>query len=159
LATYEAHIHWQRRPNERFVGGRYSRAHEWLFDGGAHVHASASPHVVKLPFSDPTGVDPEEAFVAAIASCHMLFFLSFAAKGGFAIAEYDDRATGAMSAAGDGREWMSKVTLRPRVEFTGDKRPTAGEVDMLHRESHAACYIANSIKTEVIIDGQAAGLR
>jgi organic hydroperoxide reductase OsmC/OhrA len=159
LAAYEAKIRWQRRPNERFVDGRYSRAHEWLFDGGAQVHASSSPHVVRLPFSDPSGVDPEEAFVAAIASCHMLFFLAFAAKRGFEIATYEDGAVGVIGVTDNGPEWMTKVTLRPRVEFTGDKRPTAGDLEALHHESHAACYIANSIKTEVVVEGLAEGLR
>jgi organic hydroperoxide reductase OsmC/OhrA len=159
LASYEATVRWQRQPDERFIDGRYSRAHEWQFDGGARVHASASPHVVKVPFADPSGVDPEEAFVAAIASCHMLFFLGFAAKGGFAIAAYEDNAVGVMSKTGEGREWMTRVTLRPRVAFTGDKRPTAEEVDALHHQAHEACYIANSVKTEVIIEGHAEGLR
>jgi len=89
----------------------------------------------------------------------MLFFLSFAAKNGFVVAQYDDRAIGVMSEAGDGREWMTKVTLNPHVTFAGDKRPTAGDVDALHHESHVACYIANSVKTEIIVDGRAEGLR
>jgi organic hydroperoxide reductase OsmC/OhrA len=159
LASYEATVRWRRRPDERFVDGHYSRAHEWQFDGGAHVHASASPHVVRAPFSDPSGVDPEEAFVAALASCHMLFFLAFAAKHGFAITEYEDNAVGVMLKTSDGREWMTKATLRPRVVFTGDKRPIAEEVDALHHQAHEACYIANSVKTEVVIEGQAEGLR
>ena len=158
MASYEATVSWQRRPDERFVDGRYSRAHEWQFDGGAQVHASASPHVVRAPFSDPSGVDPEEAFVAALASCHMLFFLAFAAKQGFAITAYEDNAVAVMSKTSDGREWMTKATLRPRVVFTGDKRPIAEEVDALHHQAHEACYIANSIKTEVVIEGQAEGL-
>jgi organic hydroperoxide reductase OsmC/OhrA len=158
LASYEATVRWQRRPDEHFVDGRYSRAHEWQFDGGARVQASASPHVVKVPFSDPSGVDPEEAFVAAIASCHMLFFLGFAAKRGFAITAYEDNAVGVMSKTGDGREWVTRVTLRPRVAFTGDKRPTAEEVDALHHQAHEACYIANSVKSEVVIEGRAEGL-
>jgi organic hydroperoxide reductase OsmC/OhrA len=159
LASYEATVRWRRRPDERFVDGHYSRAHEWQFDGGAHVHASASPHVVRAPFSDPSGVDPEEAFVAALASCHMLFFLAFAAKHGFAITAYEDNAVGVMLKTSDGREWMTKATLRPRVVFTGDKRPIAEEVDALHPQAHEACYIANSVKTEVVIEGQAEGLR
>jgi organic hydroperoxide reductase OsmC/OhrA len=159
LATYEANVRWRRQPDEPFVDGRYSRAHEWLFDGGAKVHASASPHVVKLPFSDPSGVDPEEAFLAAISSCHMLFFLDFAAQRGFVVASYDDRAIGVMSKTSDGKEWMTKVTLNPHVEFIGDKRPTPAEVDALHHESHAECYIANSVKAEVVVEGQAEGLR
>ena len=129
------------------------------FNGGAQVHASASPHVVRAPFSDPSGVDPEEAFVAALASCHMLFFLAFAAKRGFEISTYEDGAAGVMSKTSDGREWMTKVTLRPRMAFTGDKRPTAEEVDALHHQAHEACYIANSVKAEVVIEGQAEGLR
>jgi organic hydroperoxide reductase OsmC/OhrA len=152
-------VRWQRGPEERFIDGRYSRAHEWQFDGGARVHASASPHVVKVPLSDPSGVDPEEAFVAAIASCHMLLFLGFAAKRGFAITAYEDNAIGVMGKAGEGREWMTRVTLRPRVAFAGDKRPTAEEVDTLHHQAHEACYIANSVKTEVVVEGQAKGLR
>lgn len=159
MASYEATVRWRRRPDERFVDGHYSRAHEWQFDGGAHVHASASPHVVRAPFSDPSGVDPEEAFVAALASCHMLFFLAFAAKHGFAITAYEDNAVGVMLKTSDGREWMTKATLRPRVVFTGDKRPIAEEVDALHHQAHEACYIANSVKTEVVIEGQAEGLR
>jgi organic hydroperoxide reductase OsmC/OhrA len=159
LASYEAAVRWQRRPDECFVDGRYSRAHEWQFDGGARVRASASPHVVKVPFADPSGVDPEEAFVAAIASCHMLFFLGFAAKRGFAIRAYEDNAVGVMSQTGDGREWMTRVTLRPRVAFTGDKRPTAEEIDALHHQAHEACYIANSVKSDVVVEAQAEGLR
>ena len=159
MASYEATVRWRRRPDERFVDGHYSRAHEWQFDGGAHVHASASPHVVRAPFSDPSGVDPEEAFVAALASCHMLFFLAFAAKHGFAITAYEDNAVGVMLKTSDGREWMTKATLGPRVVFTGDKRPIAEEVDALHHQAHEACYIANSVKTEVVIEGQAEGLR
>jgi organic hydroperoxide reductase OsmC/OhrA len=158
LATYEANIRWRRGSDERFTDGRYSRAHEWLFDGGARVRASASPHVVRAPFSDPSGVDPEEALVAALASCHMLFFLAFAAKRGFDITTYEDRAVGVMSKTSDGREWMSKVTLRPRVAFVGDKRPTAEDIDALHHEAHTACYIANSVKTEIAIEGEAEGL-
>ncbi len=159
MATYEANVKWQRQSGERFVDRRYSRAHEWLFDGGARVHASASPHVVPLPFSDPSGVDPEEALVAAVASCHMLFFLDLAAQAGFTVAAYDDRAVGMMSKEPDGREWMSKIALRPHVMFAGEKRPTPAEVDALHHEAHAACYIANSIKSAVVIAGEAEGLR
>jgi organic hydroperoxide reductase OsmC/OhrA len=159
VTNYEANVRWARQVDERFVDGRYSRAHEWAFDGGARIHASASPHVVRPPFSDPSGVDPEEAFVAAVASCHMLFFLWFAARQGFTIDRYDDNAVGVLSKGADGREWMTKVTLRPHIVFSGEQRPTAAEVDALHHESHAACYIANSVKTEIVVDGESAGLR
>ena len=159
MAPYEATVRWRRRPDECFVDGRYSRTHEWQFDGGAQVHASASPHVVRAPFSDPSGVDPEEAFVAALASCHMLFFLAFAAKRRFEITAYEDGAVGVMGKSSDGREWVTKVTLRPRVTFSGGQRPTAEELDALHHQAHAACYIANSVKTEIVVEGQAQGLR
>jgi organic hydroperoxide reductase OsmC/OhrA len=158
MATYEATIRWSRQSGERFTDGRYSRAHEWLFDGGTRVAASASPHVVRLPFSDPAAVDPEEAFVAALASCHMLFFLSFAAASGFAVESYEDNATGELSKASDGREWMTKVTLRPRVQFGGDQRPAAAAVEELHHRAHAACYIANSVKSAIVIEARAEGL-
>jgi organic hydroperoxide reductase OsmC/OhrA len=157
--TYEANVRWQRQPNERFVDRRYSRAHEWLFDGGTKVHASSSPHVVKLPFSDPSGVDPEEAFLASVSSCHMLFFLDFAARKGFVVAKYDDRAIGIMAKTDGAREWMAKVILNPHVEFVGDERPTAAEVEALHHEAHTACYIANSVKSEIVIEGRVEGLR
>jgi organic hydroperoxide reductase OsmC/OhrA len=158
MVNYEANVRWHRQAHERFTDQRYSRAHEWAFDGGARIHASASPHVVKVPFSDPAGVDPEEAFVAALSSCHMLFFLYFAARGGFVVASYDDRAVGTLTKTDEGREWINKVTLRPHVVFEGDKRPTAVEVDALHHRSHEACYIANSVKTEIVVDGDAEGI-
>jgi organic hydroperoxide reductase OsmC/OhrA len=158
MASYEAKIRWRRQAQERFVDNRYSRAHEWVFDGGATVRASSSPHVVRVPLSDPAGVDPEEAFIAALSSCHMLFFLSFAARKGFVVASYEDRATGVIAKTSEGREWMSTVTLRPHIVFEGDKRPTANELEALHHESHVACYIANSVKTEILIQGAAEGL-
>jgi organic hydroperoxide reductase OsmC/OhrA len=158
MANYEANVRWRRQAHERFTDNRYSRVHEWVFDGGATVRASASPHVVRVPLSDPAGVDPEEALVASLSSCHMLFFLSFAARKGFVVASYEDRAIGVMGKTGDGREWMSKVTLRPHIVFEGDKRPTSADVEALHHEAHAACYIANSVKTEILIEGKAEGL-
>src|SRR5437879_11964441 len=97
MEGYQANIRWRRQAHERFTDNRYGRAHEWRFDGGATIRASSSPHVVKVPLSDPAGVDPEEAFVASLSSCHMLFFLSFAARKGFAVASYEDRATGVMA--------------------------------------------------------------
>jgi len=158
MGTYEANVKWRRQPQEKFTDNRYSRAHEWLFDGGARVRASSSPQVVRPPFSDPAGVDPEEAFVAALSSCHMLFFLFFAAKAGFVVADYDDKATGVMTKGSDGREWMSKVTLKPRIVFEGDKRPTAADVEALHHKSHEACFIANSVKTEIVVEGRTEGI-
>jgi organic hydroperoxide reductase OsmC/OhrA len=156
--SYEATVRWRRGADEPFTDNRYSRAHEWEFDGGARVRASSSPHVVRVPLSDPAGVDPEEAFVAALASCHMLFFLAFAARKGFTVNSYTDAAIGTLSKGAEGREWMSRVTLRPHVVFEGDKRPAAADVDALHHQAHEACYIANSVKSEVAVEARSDGL-
>ena len=159
MGIYQATIRWRRSTEETFTDGRYSRAHEWLFDGSASVRASASPLTVPLPFSDPSGVDPEEALVAALSSCHMLFFLSFAAKEGFVVASYLDCAVGILDKTPEGKEWMAKVTLRPCVVFEGERRPTAGEVESLYRRSHDACYVANSVRSEIQVDGKAEGIQ
>ena len=158
MSAYSAAVRWRRKPDERFLDGRYSRAHEWAFDGGARVPASSSPHVVRPPFSDPAGVDPEEALVASLASCHMLFFLDFAKRSGFVVDAYVDEAEGVMETAADGRVWMARVTLRPHIVFAGDGRPTGADVDALHHQAHDACYIANSVKSEVRVEGRADGL-
>jgi organic hydroperoxide reductase OsmC/OhrA len=155
---YTAAVRWRRKPEERFLDGRYSRAHQWAFDGGAVVPASSSPHVVRVPFSDPAGVDPEEALVASLASCHMLFVLDFAKRAGFVVEAYEDEAEGVMEAGADGRVWMARVTLKPRIVFSGDKRPTPADCASIHHNAHEACYIANSVKSEVLIEASAEGL-
>lgn len=157
MAVYEANVRWRRDADEVFTDQRYGRGHEWRFDGGATVRASASPHVVRPPFSDPSGVDPEEALVAALASCHMLFFLSLAARDGYVVDAYEDAALGRMAKEG-GREWLGRVTLRPRVAFGGATRPKAAAVEALHHEAHERCYIANSVHTEIAVEGRAEGL-
>lgn len=148
---YSATVAWRRQAQERFSDNRYSRAHQWRFDGGAVVPASSSPLVVPL-YSAPANVDPEEAFVAALASCHMLFFLSYAARRGFVIESYEDQAVGVMGRNEQGREAMLKVSLRPRVVFSGDRQPSAEEIEVLHHRSHEDCYIANSVRTEVVVE-------
>ena len=158
MSPYTAAVRWRRKPEERFVDGRYGRGHEWAFDGGATVIASASPHVVPLPFTVPAGIDPEEALVASLSSCHMLFFLDFARRDGFVVDSYDDHAEGLMATGLDGREWMERVTLRPRVVFSGVQRPRRAEVEALHHRAHEACYIANSVKSEVTVEGSEEGL-
>jgi organic hydroperoxide reductase OsmC/OhrA len=158
MSTYTATIRWTRKPEERFVDGKYSRAHEWRFDGGAVVPASSSPSVVRIPFSDPAGVDPEEALVASLSSCHMLFFLDFAKRPGFVVDAYEDAAEGVMAKRADGRVAMTMVTLKPRVAFSGDKRPTAADLAALHHAAHEACYIANSVNFEVRVEGAADGI-
>ena len=158
MSAYLAHVRWQRKADERFDDGQYSRAHAWTFDGGAVVPASSSPSVVRVPYSDPGGVDPEEALVASLSSCHMLFFLDFARRGGFVVDSYADEAAGVMEKGGDGRVQMTRVTLRPHVVFSGAKRPTAEAVEAMHHKAHEACYIANTVKSDIRIEGVHEGL-
>ena len=151
MSNYVATVAWTRG-DQVYTDGKYSRGHAWRFDGGIEVRGSSSPHVVKPPLSDENAVDPEEAFIASLASCHMLFFLDFARRAGFRIDSYTDAATGEMGKDADGRVAVTVVTLHPRVVFSGDKQPTRGEIDALHHRSHEACFIANSVKSEVRID-------
>lgn len=151
MSHYTATVTWERN-GAVFIDGRYSRAHRWQFDGGIAVSASASPQVVPLPFSVEAAVDPEEAFVAALVSCHMLWFLSIAAKRGFVVEDYRDEAVGIMSSNTEGKLAMTEVTLRPRVAFLEEKRPTEAEHKSMHHEAHELCFIANSVKTDVRCD-------
>jgi organic hydroperoxide reductase OsmC/OhrA len=134
-----------------FVKLRYTREHRWTFDGGVSVAASAAPSVVPAPWSSPAGVDPEEAYVASIASCHMLTFLFVAAKAGFAVASYRDDAVGAITKTSVGTAWVSRVTLSPKITYAGDKQPTDEELAELHHAAHDGCFIANSVKTEIVV--------
>jgi len=146
---YGAEVSWQRGAAERFTDNRYSRRHLWRFDGGVEVAGSSSPLSVPLPYSDPAAVDPEEAFVASIAACHMLWFLALAAKAGFVVASYRDAASGVMTNNAQGKLWVSAVTLRPETAFDGERRPSRDELLALHHRAHEECFIANSVKTEV----------
>lgn len=148
--TYGARVAW-RRNGAVFTDNRYSRGHEWSFDGGTTVPASASPLVVREPLSVAAAVDPEEAFVAAASSCHMLWFLSIAAKRGFTVESYTDDASGVMEKNAEGRVAITTITLHPKVEFTTTKLPTADELAKLHHDAHEECYIANSIRSEIRI--------
>jgi organic hydroperoxide reductase OsmC/OhrA len=145
---YTAGIHWSRG-EAPFTDNRYSRAHRWHFDGGVEVPASSSPNVVRVPLSVEAAVDPEEALVAALSSCHMLWFLSLAAGGGFRVDDYRDQAIGVMGKNAAGRTAMVRVTLRPRVAFSGRQLPTQRQILDLHRRAHEECFIANSVTTEV----------
>ncbi|MES2245341.1 MAG: OsmC family protein [Pseudomonadota bacterium] len=148
MAHYTAEVLWLRNEGD-FAGNRYSRRHLLRFDGGLEVPGSSSPHVVPLPMSDASALDPEEAFVSSLSSCHMLWFLSIAAKRKFCVDRYFDAAEGVMEKNADGKMAMTLVTLRPDVEFSGEHQPTRAELDRLHHEAHDACFIANSVKTEV----------
>ena len=146
---YGADVLWQRAAHEDFTDQRYSRRHRLRFDGGTEVQGSSSPSVVPLPMSDAAAVDPEEIFVASLAACHMLWFLSLAAQNGHVVDSYHDAAVGVMTRNADGKLWISVVTLRPEVRFGGERRPTAEALLRLHDRAHEECFIANSVKTEV----------
>lgn len=152
MSKYFAKINWARANNESYIDNKYSRGHEWTFDGGVTVPASSSPNVVPLPYSVEANVDPEEAFVASLSSCHMLFFLSIAAKRRYVVDSYVDEAVGIMEEDDEGRVSMTKVTLRPNVQFSGDKKPTMGQLEKMHHQSHDQCFIANSVKTEIVTE-------
>lgn len=148
MAQYSAEVLWERGEQD-FLDNRYSRRHHWRFDGGVEVPGSSSPHVVPLPYSDAAAVDPEEAFVAALSSCHMLWFLSIAAQRGYCVDRYRDAATGRMGKNAEGKVAMTVVTLAPRVTFSGSTQPEREDVEQMHHEAHEACFIANSVRTEV----------
>jgi organic hydroperoxide reductase OsmC/OhrA len=148
---YTATVRWTREDGAAFTDQRYSRGHVWRFDGGVEVPASSAPSSVPPPFSRPDAVDPEEAFVASLSSCHMLFFLWFAAKGGFVVDAYEDEAVGAMAKNERGKLFVSRVTLDPRIDFAGPRRPSPDEIADLHHRSHEECFIANSVLTEVVV--------
>ena len=151
MSTYTATIRWTRDPSTDFSRGQYSRAHEWVFDGGVTVPASPSRHVVPQPWSDLAAVDPEEAFVASLASCHMLFFVDLARRDRLVVDSYVDEAEGILEKRDDGKMWMSRVTLRPHVTWGGDA-PDEAKIADLHHRAHDACFIANSVTTEVKVE-------
>jgi len=148
MSEHTATVIWQRG-DQRFTDNAYSRGHEWKFDGGARIAASASPDVVPLPMSVAENVDPEEAFVASLSSCHMLFFLSIAARRGYVIDSYTDAAIGYTGKL-DGKTAITKVILEPKISFVGEQMPTVEEIRKMHEKAHDLCFIANSVRTEVI---------
>jgi organic hydroperoxide reductase OsmC/OhrA len=153
MSEHVARVAW-RRDGAVFTDQKYSRAHRWRFDGGLEVPASSSPHSVRPPLSDVSAVDPEEAFVAALSSCHMLWFLALAAGRGFVVDAYEDDAAGVLARDAGGKTAMTEVTLRPSVTFGGDRPPTREELDALHHEAHERCYIASSVKTVVRVEAR-----
>ena len=149
MSEFVATIHWERG-KQAFTDDKYSRAHEWRFDGGMIVPASASPDIVPLPMSVAENVDPEEAFVASLSSCHMLFFLAIAAGSGYVIDEYTDNAVGHMEENAAGKTVITKVILRPKANYSGDRIPDRSKIEKMHHRAHELCFIANSVKSEVI---------
>ena len=151
MTDYHASISWQR-DGAKFTDNRYRRLHTWTFDEGLEVPASASPHSVPLPYSEARAVDPEEALVAAVSSCHMLWFLSIAARRGFTVDRYADTPVGTLGTNARGKEAITVITLRPEVTFSGEKRPTPDEIAHIHHESHEICCLANSVTADVRIE-------
>ena len=151
MSEHVATVRW-RRGGDSFADNRYSRVHEWVFDGGVTVRASASPQVVREPMSSAEAVDPEEAFVAALSSCHMLWFLSLAAKEGFVVDSYEDNAVGFLKRVERGVLMVTDVVLRPAIRFSGERQPSREDIERLHHQSHASCFIANSVKTNVRVE-------
>lgn len=152
MSEYTAQIVWHRDNDEQFIDNQYSRGHQWHFDGGATIPASSSPHIVPIPHSIEENVDPEEAFIASLSSCHMLFFLSIAAKNKFIVDHYLDNAIGLMAKDADGNIAMTQVTLKPEVKFLGDKQASIEELQAMHHQAHQQCFIANSVKTVVLTE-------
>ena len=148
MSEYIVTVSWGRN-GQRFTDNKYSRAHTMTFDGGIEVPGSSSPSVVPLPYSEPRAVDPEEAFVASLSSCHMLWFLSIAAERGFCVDSYVDAASGRMARNAERKLAMTEVTLRPKVVFGGELRPSNDEILAMHHKAHDECFIANSVTTEV----------
>jgi organic hydroperoxide reductase OsmC/OhrA len=152
MASYTATLVWNRG-DAVFTDGKFSRAHDISFDGGVTVPASASPHIVRAPLSREDAVDPEEMLVASLSSCHLLTFVHMAYRAGFVIDSYVDRAEGVMTKNDAGKLWVSKVTLRPEIVWGGETQPTAAQIHDLHHHAHQECFIANSYRGEVVIDG------
>lgn len=151
MTDYRASVTWQR-DGAKFTDNRYRRLHTWTFDEGLEVPASASPHSVPLPYSEARAVDPEEALVAAVSSCHMLWFLSIAAKRGFTVERYSDTPVGTLGTNSRGNESITVITLQPDIAFAGDKRPTSADIDVIHHEAHEVCCLANSVSAEVRLE-------
>lgn len=150
MSSYHARISWSRGTDE-FARQKYSRGHRWHFDEGVSVPASASPHAVKGAYVVAAAVDPEEALVASLSSCHMLFFLSYVSSADYVADSYEDAAEGVLEKVADGKVMMTRVTLRPVVTFSG-KGPSQAEFDAWHTRAHEECYVANSVKSEIVID-------
>lgn len=148
---FKAEISWFRLEGETYLNNRYSRFHHWWFDGGLKIPASASPTVVPIPLSRADAVDPQEAFVAAVSSCHMLTFMSLAAKAGFQLDSYVDKAEGYLAKNTNGKFAILKVTLSPEIVFSGEKLPTQDQFDELHHATHNDCFIANSVACEIVV--------
>ncbi|WP_144098000.1 OsmC family protein [Croceicoccus sediminis] len=152
MGEYTAKVRWQIGEGEVFTTNRYNRRHEWHFDGGAVVAGCAAPGYLPPELIDESAVDPEEALLASAASCHMLYFLAYAAKAGFSIDRYEDNPVGRVEKNEAGDPWVATIAMRPCATFVGDNRPSADQIDDLHHRAHKSCIIANSLKSEMTIE-------
>lgn len=150
MSAHGATIEWMRG-DQPFTDKRYSRAHSWTFDGGAVVPGSSSPAGVPVPLSDASAVDPEEAMVASLSSCHMLWFLAFAANAGLVVDSYRDAASGELDKNAAGQRYLARVALRPVTAFSG-RQPDQSELDALHHSAHEHCEMAHSVRAEITIE-------
>lgn len=150
MSAHGAVVEW-KRGDQPFVNKRYSRAHIWTFDGGATVRASSAPESVPLPMSDASAVDPEEAMIASLSSCHMLWFLAFAANAGLILDSYRDQASGELDRDEAGKRYLARVTLRPVTAFTG-RQPDQAELDALHHQAHDHCEMAHSVRAAITVE-------
>lgn len=151
MSEHSVELVWERG-DQPFVDMKYSRRHRIRLDGGPEIIGSSSPGEVPLPMSDPQGIDPEEAFVAALSSCHMLWFLALAGKQGYRVDRYEDRPSGVLGRNPEGRKAVTLVTLRPKVDFSGAQIPDEAAFSALHHDAHSLCYIANSVHSEVRVE-------
>ena len=151
MSQHIASIEWNCRPSDDFKNNQYDRAHTWRSDGGFEMPASPSPSIVPIPFSNPDYVDPEEAFIASLASCHMLFFLHFAANKNIEVTHYSDTATGELGLSKDGKKCIKQVTLNPTIKLANHKDSTPELIEQLHHQAHQACFLANSVNFEIFI--------
>ncbi|MCM3904902.1 MAG: OsmC family protein [Pyrinomonadaceae bacterium] len=147
--AYNVRVFWKKKLDEPFVDNKYSRSHTWTFDGGIELAASSSPHVVPLPMSNEFAVDPEEAFIASLSSCHMLWFLSLAVEKNYVVESYEDNAEGVLAKNEEGKLAITQVTLRPKVIFDNKHAPAPEQIVELHHSAHEKCFIANSVKTKI----------
>ena len=152
MSLYKANITWKRNSGEKFIDKKYSRLHEWSFEGGINIPASPSHHIVPVPYSNPDFVDPEEAFVASLSSCHMLTFLDLCSRNGIIVNDYSDAAEGILERIGRNKWGMTKVTLKPVATYGNDEPPSKELLEDLHHQAHEICFIANSVTTEIVTE-------
>jgi organic hydroperoxide reductase OsmC/OhrA len=151
MARFRASVDWSLKDGEDFPKGRYVRGHSVVFEDGPEVRGTASAHVVGNRWAEQGAVDPEQMLVAAIAACHMLSFLHAAREAGLVVTRYRDEAEGLMEPNAEGSLAITRVALRPAIDWQGET-PDPARLDALHHRAHEMCFIANSVKTEIVVE-------